>query len=197
MNHHYPVDRDQVARILEAINAGSPGAEGRLLELVHGELKAMATARLRGSADCSLSPTALVNEAYIKLFGHTNPAQWSGRGHFFGAAAQAMRQILIDHARAKKRQKRGGNLVAVDLDIAQLGSLQNATVDELLDLDDALKQLAGEDPKLVELAELRFFAGQTLQEAADNLGMSLRTANRAWKYARARLWQFMSSEQRD
>jgi len=192
---NYPVDRDQVARILDAINAGTPGAEARLLNLVHGELKAIAAARLRAATDCSLSPTALVNEAYIKLFGNTEPTQWSGRGHFFGAAARAMRQILIDHARSKRRQKRGGDRLAVTLDVAQLPNLKHATIDDLLDLDQALKTLAAEDPLLVALVELKFFAGQTTEEAAESLGLSLRTANRNWQYAKARLSQILNSEE--
>jgi RNA polymerase sigma factor (TIGR02999 family) len=196
MENNYPVDRDQVARILDAVNAGSPGAEGRLLDLVHGELKAIAAARLRGQAGHSLSPTALVNEAYLKLFGNANPGQWSGRAHFFGAAARAMRQILIDHARAKRRLKRGGNRLGVDIEIDLLPNLKNATNDELIDLDEALKTLGEEDPELVKLVELKFFAGQTTQEAADSLGLSLRTANRNWQYAKARLWQLMTEEKK-
>jgi RNA polymerase sigma factor (TIGR02999 family) len=194
MENNYPIDRDQVARILDAVNAGSPGAEGRLLDLVHGELKTIAAARLRGKATHSLSPTALVNEAYLKLFGNHNPAQWSGRAHFFGAAAHAMRQILIDHARAKRRLKRGGNRLSIDLEIELLPNLRNASIDELLDLDEALKTLATEDVQLMTLVELKFFAGQTTQEAADNLGLSLRTANRNWQYAKARLSQILSAE---
>lgn len=191
MNLEPPIDRDQVARILDAINAGTPGAEARLMDLVHGELKKIAAARLRGKTDCSLSPTALVSDAYLKLFGNTNPAQWSGRGHFFGAAARAMRQILIDHARTKRRLKRGGNRLTVDFDLDLLPSLKQATNDELLDLENALQTLGAEDPELVRLVELKFFAGQTTEEAAGNMGISLRTANRYWKYAKARLWQLM------
>lgn len=195
MNIEPQIDRDQVARILDAITAGTPGAEARLMDLVHGELKKIAVARLRGKTDCSLSPTALVSDAYLKLFGHANPSQWSGRGHFFGAAARAMRQILIDHARTKRRLKRGGKRLNVDLDLDLLPNLKQATNDELLDLDEALKTLGSEDPELVKLVELKFFAGQTTEQAAVNMGISLRAANRSWKYAKSRLWQLMRDGQ--
>ncbi len=188
-------DRNEVARMLEAVNAGSPGAEARLIELVICELRQIAAARLKNIANCdSISPTALVNEAYIKLFGHSKPPVWSGRAHFFGAAGRAMRQILIDHAREKSRQKRGGDRLAVDLDVGQLASLQTLTNEELLDLDLALQALAEEDPNLETLVELKFFVGQTTREAAEQLGISLRTANRHWQYAKARLWQIMQDQ---
>jgi RNA polymerase sigma factor (TIGR02999 family) len=190
-----PSDRDQVARILDALNAGTPGAEARLMELVHGELKRIAVVRLGGKIDGSISPTELVNDAYLKLFGNVNQHNWSGRGHFFGAAARAMRQILIDHARTKRRLKRGGNQLVLDLDLNLLPNLKQATSDDLLDLDQALETLAAEDPELVKLVELKFFGGQTTEQAAEHLEISLRTANRYWKYAKARLWQLMNAEQ--
>lgn len=189
----YPTNDPQlISEILQAVNAGTPGAEARLLELVLNELRRLAATRLHGTPDCSLSPSALVNEAYLKLFGNQNPNQWDNRAHFFGSAAHAMRQILIDHARSKRRQKRGGERLSVDLDIDQLPNLNKATSDQLLDLHSALEELAQEDPHLVRLVELKFFAGQTTEEAAQTLQISPRTAHRRWQYAKARLWTLLS-----
>ena len=184
----------EVSIILDAINAGNPGAEARLMELVHSELREMASSKLANEkAGHSLSPTALVNEAYLKLFGKVKDGQWNCRGHFFSAAAHAMRQILIDHARKKMKLKRGGDRVAVDLDLGEIAAVQKATAAELVELDSALSQLENEDSSLVKLVELRFFNGHTIKEAAEILGISVRTANRNWQYAKARLWQLLEN----
>ena len=190
-------DRDyqaEISQILDAVNADSPGAEARLMELVYGELKRIAAARLKGAApDQSLSPTALVSEAYVKLFGNKNVNDWTGRGHFFSAAARAMRQIVCDHAKTKRRLKRGGDRLAIDLDVSQLPNLRSADIDKFLDVDRALTTLGAEDEKLVELVELKFFGGHTTEEIATILGISIRTANRQWQYAKARLAQLLDS----
>lgn len=183
--------RDEVTRILDAINAGQPGAEALLLDLVENELKRIAKSKLNAADDCSLSPTEMINEAYIKLFGNSAPTNWNGPGHFFGSAASAMRQIIVDHARRKRRQKRGGELLALDLDLANLEKLQRFTVDQLLEFDEALEMLSAEDPELRRLVELRFFTGQTVEEVAELLGISVSTADRNWRYARARLQVLM------
>lgn len=181
--------------ILKAVNAGEPGAESMLVDLVYGELRKIAEFRLRASlANQSVSPTVPVNEAYMKLFGHHQQNDWNGRGHFFSVAAHAMRQILIDHARRKRSLKRGGDCLAVEIDLTQLPNLKKATANELVRLDEALSSLAEEDTELVDLVELKFFGGYTTQEAAELSDISLRTANRRWQYARSRLWQLMSSD---
>jgi RNA polymerase sigma factor (TIGR02999 family) len=188
-------ESSDISRILDAVNADQPGAESRLLDVVHAELRRIAAASMRNeSPGHSLSPTALVNEAYLRLFGAGSEGQWNGRGHFFSAAAQAMRQILVDHARRKKRLKRGGDRIAISINADQIPALQKSTADEVLKLDEALGHLASEDPALVRLVELRFFNGHTIQEAAEILDISVRTANRSWKYARARLWQMLEDE---
>ena len=182
----------EVSLILDAVNAGSPGAEARLMELVYSELRAMASSKLaKEKAGHSLSPTALVNEAYLKLFGKAKDGQWNSRGHFFSAAAYSMRQILIDHARKKMKLKRGGDRVAVDLDLWEFAAVQRITAAELVELDNALAQLENEDPVLVRLVELRFFSSHTIKEAAEILDISVRTINRNWQYAKARLWQLL------
>ena len=182
----------EVSLILDAINSGDPGAEARLMELVYSELREMASFKLaKEKAGHSLSPTALVNEAYLKLFGTAKDGQWNSRGHFFSAAAHAMRQILIDHARKKMKLKRGGDRVAVDLDLGKFAAVQKVTAAELVELDNVLTELESEDPSLVKLVELRFFNSHTIKEAAEILEISVRTANRNWQYAKARLWQLL------
>ena len=185
----------EISMILDAVNAETPGAESRLLNIVYAELRRIAAAHLRKeNSDQSLTPTALVNEAYLRLFGAGAESHWNSRGHFFSAAARAMRQILIDHARRKHRLKRGGDGLAIDLDVDQVLAITNTTSEELLALDEALKTLEQEDPQLVRLVELRFFNGHTIQETAEILGISVRTVNRSWQYAKARLWTMLDAE---
>jgi RNA polymerase sigma factor (TIGR02999 family) len=161
----------------------------RLLPLVYGELRALASRRLgREAPGQSLQATALVHEAYLRLVGGDPGKRWDGRGHFFAAAAEAMRRILVDRARDRRRLKRGGGRgrVVIDLDaLPQYGR----DGDELIDLDEAMTKLGREDPLCARLASLRFFAGLTQAEAAEALGLARRTADRYWAFARAWLYE--------
>jgi RNA polymerase sigma factor (TIGR02999 family) len=169
----------EVTRILDAIGQGDPHAAEQLLPLVYDELRRLAEHRLaREAPGQTLQPTALVHEAYLRLLGADARAHWDGRGHFFAAAAEAMRRILVENARRKARIKHGGLVArhAVDLD----GLVAAAPDHDLLDLHDALEGLAAHDPVKAKLVELRFFTGLTLPEAAACLGLSQSTADRAW-----------------
>ena len=162
-------------------------AAERLLPLVYNELRKLAAQKLAyEKPGQTLQATALVHEAYLRLVNVENAQQWNGRGHFFAAAAEAMRRILINRARDKNRLKRGGNLQRVDLDHAECAL--DMPDDELLALDDALERLAEEQPICAKLVKLRFFAGLRLSEAAEALAISSSTADRYWAYARA--WLF-------
>jgi RNA polymerase sigma factor (TIGR02999 family) len=171
-------------RILSAIEEGNQKAAGQLLPVVYDELRKLAAARLaQEKPGQTLQATALVHEAYLRLIGPANKQQWDGRGHFFAAAAEAMRRILVENARRKGRIKRGGALRRIDLESADL--VTSAVPDDLLDLDDALIRLSGEDPEAAQLIKLRLFAGLSIDEAADLLGVSRSTAYEHWAYARA------------
>jgi len=174
-----------VTRLLEAALAGDRKAAADVLPLVYNELRKLAAARMAAeSPGQTLSATALVHEAYLRLVGRADDARWDGRGHFFAAAAEAMRRILIDNARRKGRQKRGGAVgQRVDLDCRDLVS--QTTPDELLLLDDALAALAAEEPEAGQLVKLRYFAGLSIEQAAELLGLSRTTAYEHWAYARA------------
>ena len=181
-----------VTRILKAIKAGRGEATDELLPIVYNELRDLATNKLRNeSAGNTLQPTALVHEAYLRLIGSDND-DWENRAHFFGAAAEAMRRILIDRARAKKSQKKGGQAKHVSLDGLTEISMEKA--DELVALDEALNELAGVDRAKADLVKLRFFVGLNMEESAAALGMSIRTAERNWAYARAWLHRQMSRD---
>jgi RNA polymerase sigma factor (TIGR02999 family) len=185
----------ELTRILSAIDAGDPQAAEQLLPLVYDELRRLAAQRLAGEGPGhTLQPTALVHEAYLKLVGSDPQQPWNGRVHFFAAAAEAMRRILIDHARRKHRVRRGGEMKRVELgdmdDIETLTETRRA--DELLALDDALTRLAIADPQRAELVRLRYFAGLTLKQAAELLGISRATADRHWAFARAWLFDAMT-----
>lgn len=175
-----------VTRILERAHQGDRQAAEKLLPLVYEELRTLAAQRMaQEAAGQTLQPTALVHEAWLKLTGSTSQ-QWNGRGHFFGAAAEAMRRILIDRARRRHRARHGHGLQRIDLDQMDVAI---ATDDEtLLRLDEALGRLAAEDPEKARLVELRFFAGLAIPEAAETLGISPATAKRHWAYTRA--WLF-------
>jgi len=184
----------EITRILSAIEQGDPRAAEQLLPLVYDELRKLAAAKLaHEKPGQTLQATALVHEAYLRL---VEPASgeasarrdqhWSGRGHFFAAAAEAMRRILVENARRKKRHKRGGGRARLELDEHQLVAPQ--TAEDLLALDEALSQLMTKDPKAAELVKLRYFAGLTVKEAAEILGISPRTADFLWAFARA--WLF-------
>jgi RNA polymerase sigma factor (TIGR02999 family) len=135
----------------------------------------------------TLQPTALVHEAYLRLIGPTDEVRWENRGHFFAAAAEAMRRILVESARRKHRLRRGGDRVRIDLDGLEVAAPERG--DDLLALDEALSQLAAADPQAAELVKLRYFAGLTIREAADALGVAPRTADFLWAYARSWLLQ--------
>lgn len=181
-----------VTRILNAIEDGNAQAAEQLLPAVYDELRKLATQRMRQeAAGHTLQATAIVHEAYMRVVGDNANVRWDGRGHFFAAAAEAMRRILIDHARAKGAVKRGGGLQKLKLDSHDL-TLEDPPA-ELLDLDDALVKLAMEDPVKADLVKLRFFAGLTLDDAATVLGISPATADRYWAYARA--WLFDAIDQ--
>jgi RNA polymerase sigma factor (TIGR02999 family) len=176
-----------VTRILSAIEHGDPRAAEELLPLVYDELRKLATQKLaHEKPGQTLQATALVHEAYLRLVGGQNVQSWDSRGHFFAAAAEAMRRILLNRARDKKRVKRGGKRRRVDLD--QLEIALDTNDQQLIALDEALTQLASEDPDAARLVSLRFFAGLTLQDAAVSLGLASRTAERQWAYARAWLY---------
>jgi RNA polymerase sigma factor (TIGR02999 family) len=173
-----------VTAILSAIEQGDPHAAEQLLPLVYEELRKLAARRLaQEKPDQTLQATALVHEAYLRLVDVDRAQHWNSRGHFFAAAAEAMRRILIDSARRKGRQKRGGGCRRrVDLDSQDLVS--QATPDELLLLDDALAALTAEEPEAGQLVKLRYFAGLSVEQAAELLGLSRTTAYEHWAYAR-------------
>ncbi len=180
----------ELTGLLEAVDRGEPQAADRLLPLVYDELRRLAAARMANEkADHTLGSTALVHEAYVRLVGPNPQAGWKGRGHFFAAAAEAMRRILVENARRKKGLKHGGGRQRVKLgDVA--GEVQDI---DLLDLDEALSRLATLSPARAELVKLRFFAGFTMPEAAEALGISLATAERQWAFARAWLFAQLSA----
>jgi RNA polymerase sigma factor (TIGR02999 family) len=180
---------DEVTRILSAIEQGDPHAANQLLPLVYDELRKLAAQRLaQEKPGQTLQATALVHEAYLRLVDTPRAQQWNSRGHFFAAAAEAMRRILIENARSKAREKRGGNWQRVDFE--ELDVTTSVSPDQLVALDDALARLVGLDPLAGELVKLRYFAGLALDQAAVALGVSTATAYRHWAYARA----WLSSE---
>jgi RNA polymerase sigma factor (TIGR02999 family) len=184
-----------VTRILTAIERGDPAAAEQLLPLVYDELRRLARHKLGQEAPGqTLNATALVHEAYLRLVDVELPQQWNSRGHFFAAAAEAMRRILIESARGKARGKRGGDWQRVDFD--QLDVANSVSPDQLLDLDDALQRLVAIDSVAGELVRLRYFAGIALDQAAAVLGISTATAYRRWAYARAWLRCELLKEER-
>jgi RNA polymerase sigma factor (TIGR02999 family) len=174
----------EVTRILSAIEHGDPHAAEQLLPLVYDELRKLAAQKLaQEKPGQTLQATALVHEAYLRLVGQTSDQNWDHRGHFFAAAAEAMRRILVENARRKHTQKHGGNLVRRPLDDVPLVAPELG--EDLLALDEALEKLAKEDPVKAELVKLRHFAGLTIGQAAEALNISSATAYRYWAYARA------------
>jgi len=176
-----------VTRLLGAIDQGDPNAARELLPLVYQELRKLAAHKMAGqAAGHTLQPTALVHEAWLRLVG-SEEARFSGRAHFFAAASEAMRHILIDSARRRHSLRHGGGQVPVDIQDLEIA----AQVDdaELLAVHDVLDKLAGEDPKKAELTKLRYFVGMTFEESAEVLGISVATAKRHWAYARAWLYE--------
>lgn len=173
--------------MLEAVERGEAGASADLLPLVYNELRRHAAGRMaREAVGHTMQPTALVHEAWLRMVGNGD-RHWENRAHFFGAAAEAMRRILIENARRKARLKRGGNPVRIELDHAELSA---TTPDEkVLLIDDALEKLEMEDPEKARVVVLKFFVGLTNQEVAENLGVTERTVERHWAYAKAWLFQ--------
>ena len=184
-----------VTQILNAIEDGDPSAAEELLPLIYDELRKLAAARMaQESPDHTLQATALVHEAYLRLVGSQDSQQaqhWDGRGHFFAAAAEAMRRILVENARRKNSVKQGGQSVRQELNASEIAAPLPS--DELLVLDEALESLAKENSVKAELVKLRFFAGLSIDEAAMALGISRATAKRYWVYARAWLFGQISS----
>jgi RNA polymerase sigma factor (TIGR02999 family) len=173
-----------VTRLLDAAAAGDPKAAAELLPLVYDELRKLAAARMAAEAPGqTLQPTALVHEAYLRLVGGSQPQDWNGRGHFFAAAAEAMRRVLVEAARGKGRVKRGGDWRRVDFE--RLDPAASVSPDQLVALDDALGRLSALDPLAGDLVKLRYFAGLPLGQAAGALNVSTATAYRHWAYARA------------
>lgn len=173
-----------ITHILNAIEAGDPNAANELLPLVYDELRKLAAARMaREAADHTLQPTALVHEAYLRLVGGRDGGHWDGRGHFFAAAAKAMRRILVDNARKKNSLRGGAGRRRQELRDNDLTSL--SCNDELIDLDDALKKFGRVEDQAAALVELRVFGGLSVDEAARQLGISRSTAKRQWAYALA------------
>src|SRR5437773_9236959 len=175
---------NEVTQILAAIEQGDPHAAEQLLPLVYNELRQLAAQKLaHEQPGQTLQATALVHEAYLRLVGGEQTGDWDGRRHFFAAAAEAMRRILIDRARHKQTRKAGGGRHRIDLDVEP--ALEEGNGDRLLALDEALRQLEAEDPRKAELVKLRFFAGLTAEQAAAALGVSTSTAEKDWAYARS------------
>ena len=185
----------EVTQILHQIQQGNVAAASDLLPLVYAELRRLARHRMRKERPGqTLNPTALVHEAYIRLVAD-QAMNWDGRSHFFAAAAEAMRRILIENARRRKSLKRGGDLNQQEL-LDENAIIHFGDMDELLDLDAALTKLAVDEPELAKLVELRYFAGLTVEETAQALGVSARTVKRNWAFARAWLGREMNQEAR-
>jgi RNA polymerase sigma factor (TIGR02999 family) len=182
-----------VTRLLNEVSAGDPRAAADLLPLVYERLRALAGQKMRQErSDQTLQATALVHEAYLRLVEGANGQSWDGRWHFFAAAAEAMRRILVDNARRRHRLKRGGgNQKRVDLETLELSAIRPP--DELLALDDALNDLAEKHPEKAKLVNLRYFGGLTQPEVAEALGISTSTADRHWAYAKAWLYRQMAA----
>jgi RNA polymerase sigma factor (TIGR02999 family) len=182
-----------VTLLLDAAVAGDRKAAAELLPLVYDELRKLAAARMAAEAPGqTLQPTALVHEAYLRLVGPADEIRWDSRGHFFAAAAEAMRRILVESARRKKAVKHGGALHRLDANTVAISAPE---VDEdLLAIDEALDRLASIDPVKAELVKLRYFAGLTIEQAAETLRISAATAKRYWTYSRIWLYQQVAGD---
>ena len=188
----YSWDMNDVTQALNALATGKPQAADRLLPLVYDELRRLAAQRLNHEKPGqTLQATALVHEAYLRLLGGEPAQPWNSRGHFFAAAAEAMRRILVENARRKRRLRHGGDRRRVDLDTLDLAADQPS--EDVLTLDESLEKLTAEEPAAATVVKLRYFAGLTIDQTADTLGLSVRTANRHWAYARAWLYRELHS----
>lgn len=183
-----------VTRLLQQIDNGDALAADELLPFVYDQLRSLASQKLRNEAPGqTLQSTALVHEAYVKLVGGEQPQPWANRRHFFAAAAEAMRRILVDNARRKQSAKHGGDFQRQPLQ-DQPASSSGTSPDDLLAISDALEKLSLEDPQKAELVKLRYFAGLTMPEIAEMLGISRATASRYWTYAKAWLYDEIFGE---
>jgi RNA polymerase sigma factor (TIGR02999 family) len=181
-----------VTQLLLQIDEGDTRAASELLPLVYEELRKLAAAKMMSERDDhTLQPTALVHEAFLRLVGSQDGSHWNSRGHFFGAAAEAMRRLLVENARRKGRMRHGGDHERVPLDLIHLPHIDQGK--KLLELDEALKILEQEDPASCAVVKLRYFTGLTIEQTAAVLGISVRTANRNWVYAKARLFQELAN----
>ena len=184
---------NQVTKILAQIQRGDHAAAEELLPLVYRELRQLASARLaQEHGRQKHDATSLVHQAYLRLVGDGPQSQWDNRGHFFAAAAEAMRRILVDNARRNRRPKHGGDRKRVDLESDCLAA--SAPGDDLLELDEALNRLAAEDPDKAQVVKLRYFGGLSLEETAAALNISPATAKRRWAYARAWLYSALTDD---
>jgi RNA polymerase sigma factor (TIGR02999 family) len=185
----------KVTQILESATIGDAAATDELLPIVYDELRQLAAIQLRRErSDHTLRPTDLVHEVYLKLLG--DGASWENRRHFFGAAAEAMRRILIDHARHRNREKRGGNWSRVELEYTERATKSSRIID-LMVLDEALCRMEKEDPRMAEVVKLRFFGGLSIDDTARAMGLSSMTVIRAWRCARAWLHVQIAGEDDD
>ena len=188
----YDAVMSDVSIILSAIERGDQDAANKLLPLVYQELRKLAASKLaKAKPGQTLQPTMLVHEAYVRLVDVDQPQQWNGRGHFFGAAAEAMRRILVENARRKRSQKHGGDMRRVELDVATAGIEDPG--EDLLALDEALTRFEQQWPDKAKLVKLKYFAGLTIPEASLAIGVSTATAERYWKFARAWLHSQLKS----
>jgi len=187
------VDMSDITQILSAIERGDQQASEQLLPVVYDELRRLASLQLSHEASGqTLQPTALVHEAYLRLVDRDRQPAWNHRGHFFTAAAEAMRRILVENARRKNRKKRGGNWNRLDFDPAKISVPEGN--DDLIALDEALNSLEERDARKAELVKLRYFAGLTMEQAANALGVSIATAERDWAYARVWLLRELTTD---
>jgi len=190
------MEAGEITQILKLAERGDPEAASELLPLVYKELRRLAAQKLAmESPGHTLQATALVHEAYLRLVGSPAGQRWDGRRHFFGAAAEAMRRILVESARRRHSQKRGGGMARESLEAVEVAAPE--APEDLLALDDALKGLTAADPAAAELVKLRYFAGLSIPEAAEVLEISPRSADRLWAYARAWLHQHISGDRKN
>jgi RNA polymerase sigma factor (TIGR02999 family) len=182
----------EITQVLQAIRRGDGRASEELLPLVYNELRQLAAARMnQESAGHTLQATALVHEAWLRMVGDGD-REWQNRAHFFGAAAEAMRRILVDNARRKSRLKRGGDQARVDIE--ELDLVATSPDEKILLMDEALEKLRAEDPEKARIVVMKFFGGMTNQEVAENLGMTERTVERQWAFAKAWLFQSIQTQ---
>lgn len=183
---------ERITRLLDDVNRDTPGAADRLLAVIYDELHGLAAAHMRRErSDHTLQPTALVHEAFLRLLGEGEP-HWNNRGHFFSAVALVMRRILVDYARRRLAERRGGRRTREPLD--DVVEALCANPDEMLAIDDALTRLEAVDETKAKIVRLRFFAGLTNEEVAEQLGVSARTVKREWRFARAWLYRAIAAD---